>query len=148
MSEIYAEIIGRDGRRRRAKKGEQLQDGERMSIPMIFQDSGGSNVISVVDAAGLPSGHRPGFLFDCNTVLADSAGDAAYRERCERLDAKARKRRQADDEDDGDGADGRQQETEFERRQRLARKAAQATMGTDARQLTLDELREQVEIAY
>ena len=35
-----------------------------------------------------------------------------------------------------------------DRRQRLARKAAQATLGTDARQLTLDELQARAEAAY
>jgi hypothetical protein len=96
---------------------------------------GGGDAIRVVDAAGLPAGHRPGYLFDRNNALADSVAEAAYRERVQRLDAKARKRRRPDDDDD------RYQETERERRQRLARKAAEATMGADARQPTLDEAR-------
>jgi hypothetical protein len=95
---------------------------------------GGGDAIRVVDAAGLPAGHRPGYLFDRNNALADSVAEAAYRERVQRLDAKARERRRPDDDDD------RYQETERERRQRLARKAAEATMGADAQQ-TLDEAR-------
>jgi hypothetical protein len=61
-------------------------------------------------------------LFDRNNALADSVAEAAYRERVQRLDAKARKRRRPDDDEDDDD---RYQETERERRQR-ARKAAEA----------------------
>jgi hypothetical protein len=156
MSEHFAEIVGRDGRRRRARKGEILADGERFSLPMQFMDSqlhdqlvekySGGDAIRVVDAAGLPAGHRPGFLFDQN-ALGDSPGDVAYRERLVRLDANARKRCQPDDDDDEDN-DARHRKTELERRQRLARKAAQETFGPDARQLTLDELEAAAAAAY
>jgi hypothetical protein len=154
MSEHFAEIIGADGRRRRARKGDVLADGERFSLPMQFMDSqlrdelvakhrdGGA--VRVVDTAGMPAGHRPGFLFDSTNSLADAAADAAYLERTALLDAKARKRRaDPDDEDDDEGEDARgrdphRAESEMERRQRLARKAARETFRPDARSLSLD----------
>ena len=39
MPEQIVEIIGRDGKRRRARKGEVLADGEKFIIPMTFQDA-------------------------------------------------------------------------------------------------------------
>ena len=155
MSEQIVEIIGRDGRRRRAKKGEVLADGERFSIPMTFLDHQlqdglvakyGDSAIRVVDASGAPAGHRPGYLLDRDRTLADAAAEA-YQARNQRM-ADAWKRRRPDDEDDQDGDSTRAKETDWERRQRLARKAATATTGTDARQPTLDELRARAAAAY
>jgi hypothetical protein len=132
----FVEIIGRDGKRRRARRGECLADGERFSLPMTFMDSAlrdalvekyGGDVIRVVDAAGRQAGHRPGFLFDRNNALADSACDEPYRKRLERLDA--RNRRAGLDDDDEDGDDGRRQEM-------------------DERQMTLDELQARAESEY
>ena len=128
MSEDFVEIVDRHGRRRRAKKGEVLADGERMVVSMVFQDAALRDALTekyrkdaapyVIDTTGGLAGHRPGFLFDPRTALADSPGDIAYRER---LYAMARRRRQPDDdghEDDDGGAAGPRQETELERRQR------------------------------
>ncbi len=127
MSE-FVEIIDRHGRRRRARKGEVLADGERFSLPMrLWTRCCGMHFSRNIAAAmpfassmppGLPAGHRPGYLFDRNNALADSVAEAAYRERVQRLDAKARKRRRPDDDDD------RYQETERERRQDAAARAS------------------------
>jgi hypothetical protein len=158
MSEHFAEIIGRDGRRRRAKKGEILADGERFSLPMTFMDAQmrdelaakyrSDNAVRIVDAAGQPAGHRPGFLFDANNALGESAAEVAYRERCAQLDAKTRKRRRPDDDEDDDEAGAaRREPVSWEERQRVARKAAAATLGLDAQPLTPDEARAAVEAA-
>jgi hypothetical protein len=96
MSEPFAEIIGRDGRRRRAKKGDVLADGERVVVSMSFMDAAlhdelvakhrGDAVVRVVDAAGQPAGHRPGFLMlDRDPALVDAAAEA-YAERSRRLE--------------------------------------------------------------
>jgi hypothetical protein len=154
------EIIDRHGKRRRGRKGEILRDGERAVVAMTFMDQQfhdalvekhrRDDAVRVVDAAGLPAGFRPGYAFDSSNALADAAAEAAYRERVEQVDVKTRKRRRPDDDDDED--DDRdndlRRETEMERRQRLARKAAQETRGTDARQMTLDELQARAETAY
>jgi hypothetical protein len=160
LGESFVEVVDRHGRRRRARKGETLCDGETMRVPMRFVDAQlhdelvekhrRDDAVGVVDAAGLPAGFRPGYAFDSSNALADAAAEAAYRERVEQLDAKTRKRCRPDDDDDED--DDRdndlRRETEMERRQRLVRKAAQETRGTDARQMTLDELQARAETAY
>jgi hypothetical protein len=145
MSE-FVEIIDHYGRRRRARKGEVLADGERFSLPMrLWTRCCGMHFSRNIAAAAMPFASsmppvcRPGTApATCSTEimrLPIPVAEAAYRERVQRLDAKARKRRRPDDDDD------RYQETERERRQRLARKAAEATMGAEARQPTLDEAR-------
>jgi hypothetical protein len=100
----FVEIIGADGKRRRARRGETLADGERFSLPMTFMDAQlrdalvekyGDAAIRVVDTAGLPAGHRPGFLYDHSKAFGNSPGDVAYREKLQRLDAMARERRWA-----------------------------------------------------
>lgn len=151
MSDIV-EIIDRYGRRRRAKKGEVLQDGERFSIPMTFMDAQlrdalvekfGDSVIRVVDAGGAPAGHRPGFLFDSGDRTLADAAQRAYDARTERMTRKRRRPGDDDDDDDDNKGDDRRRaarETGRERRQALARKAAVEAMGKDARQPTLDEL--------
>jgi hypothetical protein len=87
------EIIGRDGRRRRARKGEVLADGERFSMPMTFQDAHLRDAIAakfsdaavrIVDASGQAAGHRPGFCIDA--AANDAAAAEAYAERLRRLD--------------------------------------------------------------
>jgi hypothetical protein len=90
----FVEIIGADGRRRRARRGETLADGERFSLPMAFMDAQlpdalvekyGGAASRVVDTAGLPAGHRPGFLgLDGGSAFADAAAEA-YEERSRRL---------------------------------------------------------------
>jgi hypothetical protein len=145
------EIIDRHGKRRRGRKGEILRDGERAVVGMTFMDQQFHDalveehrdaVVRVVDAAGQPAGHRPGFLMLDGNALGDSAAEAAYSERLARLDATMRKRRRPDDDGEGDGrGTDLPRGTEMERRQALARKAARATLGSDARPLTLDEAR-------
>jgi hypothetical protein len=137
MSE-FVEIVDCHGRRCRVRKGEILADGEKFSLPMQFMDSQlrdtlvekyGGGAVRVVDAAGLPAGNKPGFLFDHSNVLADSAAEPAYRERVERPDATMRNRRAGLDDDDEHGGDGRHQEM-------------------DAGQMTLDELQARAESEY
>ena len=95
MPEQIVEIIGRDGKRRRARKGEVLADGEKFIIPMTFQDAQmrdalvekfSDDTIQVVDSCGLPAGHRPGFLFDRDhdPALAEAAREA-YESRSRRM---------------------------------------------------------------
>lgn len=50
MPEQIVEIIGRGGRRRRARKGEMLADGERFSLPMSFMDAQAREVADVLAA--------------------------------------------------------------------------------------------------
>src|SRR5262245_24911594 len=45
MPEQIVEIVDRHGRRRRAKRGETLRDGERFSLPMTFMDSALQNAL-------------------------------------------------------------------------------------------------------
>jgi hypothetical protein len=103
------------------------------------------DAVRVTDAGGSPAGHRPSFLFDGMNTLADRAAQQAYADMVKRLDAKSRKR---PDDDDDEDEDERRRAGETDRRQRLARKAAEATLGTDARQLTLDELEAAAATAY
>jgi hypothetical protein len=94
MPEHFAEIIDRHGRRRRAKKGDVLADGEKFTVSMQFMDSQlhdelvakhGGGAIRVVDVAGRLAGHRPGFVFDhAHTKLVDAA-QRAYDERSKRM---------------------------------------------------------------
>ncbi len=95
MSHVV-EIIGADGRRRRAKKGETLQDGERFSTPMQFMDAQARELadhlaakyppaIRVTDGCGAAAGHRPGFCYDGTRADLRDAADAAYAERTARL---------------------------------------------------------------
>jgi hypothetical protein len=124
-----------------------LADGESFIVSMRFMDSAlrhalvekysTAAVTRVVDAAGQPAGHRPGFLFDSDTARGESPAEMAYREKVARLDTKTRK--QPDDDDEDDDGDGSHQESETARRERLAKRAALAPVGSDARQPTLDE---------
>ena len=92
MSE-FVEIIGRDGKRRRARKGEVLADGEKFSLPLRFMDAVMRDALAekfggparVVDTSGAPAGNRPGFIgLDRDTALADAA-EQAYRDRMARI---------------------------------------------------------------
>jgi hypothetical protein len=94
MSE-FIEIIDRHGRRRRARKGEVLADGERFSLSMQFMDAAARETadhlaakygaIRVVDAAGVAAGHRPGFLHDSASAHLHDAAAIAYEQRNERM---------------------------------------------------------------
>jgi hypothetical protein len=137
MTEQFVEIVDRDGRRRRARRGECLADGERFSMPMQFMDAvmhdeliakyRKDDVIRVVDTAGAPAGHRPGFLYNPRSAHADSPGDGAYRKRVQRLEDMAQSRRV--DLPVNGGNDHHHQQT-------------------DSRQLSLDALQAQAESAY
>ena len=92
MNNNDVEIISRDGRRRRMRKGEVLQDGEVMSIPprMAFFDGREvadylatkySAAVHVVDAAGIPAGNKPGFLRDGALDRLQDAAAVAYEQR-------------------------------------------------------------------
>src|SRR5262245_38167151 len=83
----FVEIVDRHGRRRPARRGEVLADGERFSLPMTFMDAhlrdallekyrGGDAAIRIVDAAGRAPGHRPGCWLHHATALADAAAEA------------------------------------------------------------------------
>jgi hypothetical protein len=109
MPEQIIEIISRDGKRRRARKGEVLADGERFVIPMTFMDAQirdalvekfCRDTIRVVDSCGLPAGHRPGFLFDRDHdhVLADAASEA-YEERSRRMETAWQRKGEQQDAD-------------------------------------------------
>ena len=80
------EIIGRDGRRRRARKGETLADSQRFTMPMALMDAaarevadrladkyGGGSGIRVVDTAG----YRLGFLLVADRALHDAGAAPA-----------------------------------------------------------------------
>ena len=94
MDNSTVEIIGRDGRRRRMRKGECLKDGETMSIPhgMAFFDGrevadylAAKYTVHVVDGAGSPAGHRPDFIYDAAHDRLQDAAAVAYAERSERM---------------------------------------------------------------
>jgi hypothetical protein len=107
----YVEIVDRDGRRRRARKGDVLQDGEQFSFHVTMLDAarrnaaGGSSfadgsgdasrtgdgVTRVVDALGGVAGHRPGFLFAADSGALSQKANAAYEQR--KLDVAARWRK-------------------------------------------------------
>jgi hypothetical protein len=81
-SDQYYRNTDRDGRPRRGRKGETLRDGEKFSLPVQLLDAQlhdsqvakyGGGAIRGVDAVGAPAGHRPGFLFDHYSTLADVA---------------------------------------------------------------------------
>jgi len=97
----FVDIIDRHGRRRRARKGDILADGERFFLPMQFMDAAarevvdhlatkygasGDSAIRVVDSRGLLAGHCPGFLFDSNRALIDVAERLAKARRKDRQD--------------------------------------------------------------
>jgi hypothetical protein len=93
MSE-FIEIIDRHGRRRRARKGEVLADGERFSLPMQFMDATAREVADhlaayganrVVDGFGVPAGHKPGFLYDSASAHLHDAVAIAYEQRSARM---------------------------------------------------------------
>lgn len=75
-----AVIIDKNGRRRRARPGEVLGDGETVHFLMTMQDDDGG----IRDAYGLPAGHRRGFAISDISHLRDAAA-RAYEERNERL---------------------------------------------------------------
>ena len=135
MDYSTVEIISRDGRRRRMRKGEALQDGETMSIPprMAFFDGREvadylttkySPAVHVVDAAGIRAGHRPGYLFDHALDRLQDIADRAYEGRCRHLDYRTKPKVDEEEEEDGN-------ESEAERRKRIARKLAATHMGLD-----------------
>jgi hypothetical protein len=127
MSENFVEIVDRYGRRRRARRGEVLADGERFSLPMTFMDAQLYDALiekhaGPARAAGALAGHRPGFLLlDRDSVLVDAATEA-YEARTRRM-ATAWQRRHADHQNDHRGG-----------HQDLA-------CGREARPATLDEAR-------
>jgi hypothetical protein len=75
----YAEIIDRHGRKRRARKGDVLGDGERFSFKMEMMDEDG-----IRDGHGMPAGHRRGYAFTADNHSRDEAA-IAYEERNARL---------------------------------------------------------------
>jgi hypothetical protein len=104
----HVEIVDRHGRRRRARKGDVLGDGEHWSIPMTFQDeqlpAGSPARVSdgsahVVDAAGQLAGHRPGFLLPANAVndrlFADADIDQLRQKANEEYDARRKRMSEA-----------------------------------------------------
>jgi hypothetical protein len=107
MSE-FIEIIDRHGRRRRARKGEVLADGERFSLPMQFMDAAAREVadhlaakygaIRVIDGSGVAAGHKPGFLYDSVNAHLHDAATISYQQRSARMRSAWRdnKDRQAD----------------------------------------------------
>ena len=129
-----------DGRLR--KKKHVLPDGARRHFTMEMMDQAAGFSRTFADGSpDLTHWSRPGFRFADSNDPAKLQADAAYEERCRQLDYKT-KRRVTDPDDDEEEENGAlRQESETERRQRLARKAARATLGSsDARQLSLDEL--------
>jgi len=108
--QMPAEIIieGRDGRRRRARKGEMLKDGERFLMPMAFMDAQAREVrdalaekygggFSPTFADGTPdhtSPHRPGYRFADTGDAARLVAEQAYRERCQDLHYTSRRDQQ------------------------------------------------------
>jgi hypothetical protein len=81
------EIVDRFGRRRRARPGEIIADGERIHIPMTFMDAEAREVADyldqkygrhseIVDGFGYAAGHRPSHLYDSNGQLCDAAAKA------------------------------------------------------------------------
>jgi hypothetical protein len=67
MMPEFIEIVDRYGRRRRARKGEVLADGERFVLPMQFMDHdhAASGFYPTFSDGSLDSTspHRPGFRF-------------------------------------------------------------------------------------
>jgi hypothetical protein len=96
----FPEIIDRYGRRRRARPGEIPDDGEALHFSMTTMDAAARELanlhgtfrdseLGVVDAYGLPAGHRRGYQFaDVVTDAHKQQRDAiaqAYEERDQRL---------------------------------------------------------------
>ena len=87
------EIIGRDGKRRRMRPGEQIADGEVVSFKMEFMDQQMRDhltakfpaVVHVTDSCGERAGHRPGYLFDRALDRMEDAAATAYELKRERL---------------------------------------------------------------
>ena|SRR5262249_9000307 len=104
--ESYVEIVGKDGRRRRARKGDVLADGEVLVTPMTLMDAplptdqstlSDGNARVVIDGYGSTTfvGHRPGFVQFGTPNVARALNDAldaarapaeqAYAERTKRM---------------------------------------------------------------
>jgi hypothetical protein len=123
------------GRRRRARKGETLADGERFHFLMQMQDERGHFTPTFSDGSvDHTSPHRPGYRFADVDDADRIAAAEAYEAKRDRL----QRRRRPEEEDAA---------PEWERRQAVARKAAGAVRGKDAAP-TLDELRDQADEAY
>jgi hypothetical protein len=121
-------IIGRDGSKRRARKGEALADGETMHFSMQFMDE---QTHEFADAA---TGHRPGFLYARDHSAADAA-KAEYAQRSKRMSNAWRTKHP----DEGDLPAPGEAEAAWLRRQALAHKAAASSMGTDAASVAYEE---------
>ena len=79
-------IIGADGVRRRARKGEILQEGERIHFPATLMDAMASVMADatapdriVRDGYGTPAGHRPGYAFAANDAQPARSRDTSLR---------------------------------------------------------------------
>lgn len=97
----HVEITDRFGRKRRARKGEVLADGETIHFPVTLMDEM-TRVMSdamesdrmIRDAHGTPAGHRPGFAFASDGARLRDAANDAYEERRQRLQDAWRQRPQ------------------------------------------------------
>jgi hypothetical protein len=147
MQDAYAE--DRHGNRRRIKRGDVLMDGERLIVPAQFMDSddtsfGFSRTFSD-GSVDHTDPHRPGFRFADSNDPHRLKAEEAYQERTRRMQDAWKKKKRAPDDDDEDEED---RLSERQRRELLARKAARATMGSDARQLTDAEARAAADAAW
>jgi hypothetical protein len=97
----YIEIEDKFGKRRRARPGDKLADGERMIVPSVFMDAAARETRDVLAQKygwrdSQPRGFVRGYAFADTTPprnLRDEA-DKAYAEKCARL----QHRRVADDD--------------------------------------------------
>ena len=90
MSDHNIEIVDRHGRRRRARKGETLQDGESFFMQMQFMDAEARELrdhlatkyaVHVVDSGDRRAGNKPGFLHDAALDRLQDAAAVAYEQR-------------------------------------------------------------------
>jgi hypothetical protein len=143
---LDAIIIDKHGNRRRAQPGEQLADGETISVPMLLMDAlpdhdpQDAAAVKVVDGLGNPAGFRRGFCYGNAAANATAVNDAATKAYAERAERK-RTAWQRKDQPDEDATRSSKQTELWHQRQRLARKATTEAMGGRDAASTLDQLR-------
>jgi hypothetical protein len=127
MRDYFSENFEWNGSKPVRRKKRVLPDGDRVSFSMTMMDQA-SYGFTPKFADGSPdhsNPNRPGFRFLDVDDAARIAANDAYEQRRERLHYANRYRKHEEDD-----------QTESERRQRLAKQAARATMGADqAREL-------------
>lgn len=94
------EIIDRFGRRRRARKGEVPQDGERISFSPLLMDNAayGFRPQFADGSVDYTSPHQPGYRFADSDDPDRADAEQAYRERNRRMETAWRRKGEQQDE--------------------------------------------------